>query len=78
MVIHGYVNSIAMCETLYIWFHSELKDHAYAGEVTIENRMIEMYHAHTDEETKHRIMSKFSSEDSDKGFNFNCCLWNGC
>jgi superfamily II DNA helicase RecQ len=59
-----YVNSIAMCETLYIWLHSELKKDAYKDEMSIENRMVEMYHAHTDEDTKLRIMSKFSSEDS--------------
>ena len=59
-----YVNSITMCETLYIWFHSELKKDAYIDEMTIENRMVEIYHAHTDEDTKLRIMSKLSSEDS--------------
>jgi superfamily II DNA helicase RecQ len=40
-----YVNSIAMCETLYIWLHSELKKDAYKDEMSIENRMVEMYHA---------------------------------
>jgi superfamily II DNA helicase RecQ len=59
-----YVNSITMSETLYIWFHSELKKDAYIDEMTIENRMVEIYHAHTDEDTKLRIMSKLSSEDS--------------
>jgi hypothetical protein len=33
-----YVNSITMCEMLYIWFHSELKKDAYIDEITIENR----------------------------------------
>ena len=47
-----YVNSITMCEMLYIWFHSELKKDAYIDEMTIENRMVELYHAHTDEDTK--------------------------
>ena len=37
---------------LYIWFHSELKKDAYIDEMTIENRMVELYHAHTDEDTK--------------------------
>ena len=37
-----YVNSITMCETLYIWFHGELKKDAYIDEMTIENRMVEM------------------------------------
>jgi RecG-like helicase len=55
-----YVNSITRCETLYIWSHSELKKDAYIDEMTIENRMVELYHAHTDEDTKLRIMSKFS------------------
>jgi superfamily II DNA helicase RecQ len=32
--------------------------------MTIENRMVEIYHAHTDEDTKLWIMSKLSSEDS--------------
>jgi hypothetical protein len=31
--------------------------------MTIENRMAEICHAHTDEDTKLRIMSKLSSED---------------
>jgi hypothetical protein len=57
-----YVNSITMSETLYIWLHSELKKDAYIDEMTIENRMVEIYHAHTDEDTKLRIMSKLSSE----------------
>ena len=47
-----YVNSITMCEMLYIWFDSELKKDAYIDEMTIENRMVELYHAHTDEDTK--------------------------
>jgi hypothetical protein len=47
-----YVNSITMCEMLYIWFHSELKKDAHIDEMTIENRMVELYHAHTDEDTK--------------------------
>ena len=59
-----YVNFITMCETLYILFHSELKKDACIDEMTIENRMVEIYHAHTDEDTKLRIMSKLSSEDS--------------
>jgi hypothetical protein len=59
---------LAMCETLYIWLHSELKKDAYKDEMSIENRMVEMYHAHTDEDTKLRIMSKFSSEDNLKKF----------
>ncbi|XP_076094771.1 ATP-dependent DNA helicase RecQ-like [Mytilus galloprovincialis] len=59
-----YVNSIAMCETLYIWIHSELKSAAYNGESVIQNRMVEMYHAHTDEESKQRIMDQFISIDS--------------
>jgi hypothetical protein len=42
-----YVNSITMRETLYIWLHSELKKDAYIDEITIENRMVEMYHAQT-------------------------------
>ena len=52
-----------MCETLYILFHSELKKDACIDEMTIENRMVEIYHAHTDENTKLRIMSKLSSEN---------------
>jgi hypothetical protein len=47
-----YVNSITMCEMLYIWFHSELKKDAYIDEMSIENRMVELYHAHTDEDTR--------------------------
>ena len=47
-----YVNSITMCEMLYIWFHSELKKDEYIDEMTIKNRMVELYHAHTDEDTK--------------------------
>ncbi|CAG2208380.1 recQ [Mytilus edulis] len=59
-----YVNSIALCETLYIWIHSELKSAAYNGEPIIQNRMVEMYNAHTDEECKQRIMDQFISIDS--------------
>ncbi|CAC5398325.1 unnamed protein product [Mytilus coruscus] len=59
-----YVNSIALCETLYIWIHSELKSAAYNGESIIQNRMVEMYHAHTDDESKQRIMDQFISIDS--------------
>ncbi|CAC5398329.1 recQ [Mytilus coruscus] len=59
-----YVNSIALCETLYIWIHSELKSALYNGESIIQNRMVEMYHAHTDDESKQRIMDQFISIDS--------------
>ncbi|MEW8548805.1 MAG: helicase-related protein [Candidatus Thiodiazotropha sp.] len=58
-----YVNSIAMCERLYIWFSSSLNEKAYDGSKTIEHRLVEMYHAHTDADSKERIMSDFCRSD---------------
>ena len=44
-----YVNSIGKCEEFYIWMHSSLREKAYDnGHISIENRMVEMFHAHTD------------------------------
>lgn len=59
-----YVNSIAMCERLYIWLLSSLKDKAYGGARAVEHRLIEVFHAHTDQVSKTIIMSEFVKEDS--------------
>ena len=58
-----YVNSISMCERIYIWLHTELKTKAYDGETEfVENRIVEMFHAQTDEPSKNRIMKEFTAE----------------
>ncbi|XP_062605789.1 probable ATP-dependent DNA helicase RecS, partial [Saccostrea cucullata] len=54
-----YVNSISACEGIYIWLHSTLCKNAYSGGVCLENRLVEMYHASTDVESKGRIMESF-------------------
>ena len=58
-----YVNSIAMCERLYIWLCTTLKDKAYDGLKAPERRLVEMYHAHTDTTSKERIMSDIVKAD---------------
>lgn len=47
-----YVNSIGKCEELYIWMHGLLKEKAYYRHTSIDTRMIEMFHAHTDAKSK--------------------------
>lgn len=57
-----YVNSIGKCEELYIWMHGLLKEKAYYRHTSIDTRMIEMFHAHTDAKSKVRILTTFCSE----------------
>ncbi|XP_048755624.2 bifunctional 3'-5' exonuclease/ATP-dependent helicase WRN-like [Ostrea edulis] len=57
-----YVNSIGKCEELYIWMHGLLKEKAYDGQLSVDTRMVEMFHAHTDTKSKDRILSTFCSE----------------
>ncbi|KAL5007298.1 hypothetical protein ScPMuIL_016104 [Solemya velum] len=59
-----YVNSITMCETIYIWLHSILGKKVYSGDVSIDTRIVEMFHAHTDLKSKERIMSNFCQRNS--------------
>lgn len=63
MKIIIYVNSISACEGIYIWLHSTLCENAYCEDVSIKNRLIEMYHASTDKESKARIMKSFRSPE---------------
>ena len=58
-----YVNSIAMCERMYIWLYSSLKDRAFDGKKDVQNRLVEMYHAHTDIASKERILTEFKKSN---------------
>lgn len=53
-----------MCETIYIWLHSILGKKVYSGDVSIDTRIVEMFHAHTDLKSKERIMSNFCQRNS--------------
>lgn len=54
-----YTNRIESCDSIYIWLYSTLKNKAYDGEKDIKNRLVEMYHGHTDNESKERILTDF-------------------
>lgn len=56
------MNSDGKCEELGIWIHGLLKEKAYHRHTSIDTRMIEMFHAHTDAKSKERILTTFSSE----------------
>ena len=53
-------NRIKSCDSIYIWLFSRLKNKAYDRENDIKNRLVEMYHGHTDNETTERILKDFS------------------
>lgn len=57
-----YVNSIGKCEELYICMHGLLKEKAYHGHTSIDTRIIEMFHAHTDAKSKEKILTTVCSE----------------
>lgn len=42
--------------------HGLLKEKAYHGHTSIDTRMIEMVHAHTDAKSKEKILTTFCSE----------------
>ncbi|XP_078311557.1 putative ATP-dependent DNA helicase RecS [Crassostrea virginica] len=54
-----YVRSINTCQQIFNWILDELQDKIFCGEKIPENRIVEMFHASTDEESKERIMESF-------------------
>ena len=58
-----YVNSIALCERMYIWLHTILKEKVFDGKKDVNHRLVEMFHAHTDAVSKERILTDFRKSD---------------
>lgn len=58
-----YVYSDGKCEELCIWIHGLLKEKVYYRHTSIDERMIEMFHAHTEAKSKERILTTFCSEN---------------
>jgi superfamily II DNA helicase RecQ len=55
-----YVSSIHKCQQIYFWLVSELDMVAYKNGVNaVQNRLVEMFHAHIDNESKDRIQTDF-------------------
>ena len=54
-----YVRSINTCQQIFNWILDELQDKIFCGEKIPENRIVEMFHASTDEESNERIMESF-------------------
>lgn len=59
-----YVRSINVCFEIYLWMCISLGIEAFDKEKGVANRLIEMFHANTDEESKSRILDTLISEQS--------------
>lgn len=57
-----YVRSINTCQQMFTWLLDELEEgFFFGGERIPENRIVEMFHANTDDISKKRIMEQFIS-----------------
>ena len=56
-----YTVNMRQCEQMYVWLLSELGTHAYANpdEVNRSNRLVDMIHSKTGEESVKRILTEF-------------------
>ena len=58
-----YVHSINACQQIFNWILDELGENIFCGEKASNNKIADMFHAHTDEDSKQRIMEHFVSKD---------------
>lgn len=58
-----YIRSINACQQIFNWILDELGDHIFSGERDPKNKIADMFHANTDEESKARIMEQCISSD---------------
>jgi superfamily II DNA helicase RecQ len=55
-----YVSTINMCTRLYVWTMRTLGSAAYKDEHrAVNSRIVDMYHAHIDTDSRDRILSEF-------------------
>ncbi len=59
-----FTTSVHVCQQIYFWMMSLLDEDGYSGAVEIATRIVEMYHANIDEDTRNRIVETFVKVDS--------------